>query len=825
MNKNFLHGICMMFCLATLSVSLFAQEDKQVATETTDNAPADSLTSHDERLLEMQREQLEQMITEVREQTQTISFCVQQIIQAVQANKIAGTKAEKIALQKELVELQNFTQLLLNKVFVHVDPENLPIGFILNNTISRYLVKTLKTNPLSINVEYLNTLIERNSKQKLTNLQPETLYIIISQNKKSIAELLETTDFLGLSWTNKTYRYLKQKNAYSYMRGAGVTVFTAFVAACLYKAYFKTESNKEAGYFDKALNWVGKPGFIPRDKDGRPTKFNENGEVVGEPGSGIFTIWEMFKTGSKYGLVAATPLITIPLPEIAKKLYYQYWLNLQKEVNKRWKRFDEICTGTDKKYDFDDCEKVYFKDMTGAVHLEDLAKKLTNYMKHPERYERAQIEEHRAVLLQGPPQTGKTLFAKALRTMITENLDKGKKISFIDAKKILDIDQKATIDEIFDYAKHIAPCILFIDELDLVGAHREKNPITTGQLLTCMQGVDMASKQVIVIGATNKLEQLDKALLVDGRFGKIIHIGYPNYYHRKLYLEQQLLKRSIHLAPEFIDYIAQETEGASYNKLKRIIMESLILSSLKLQPVCQEDFEKTLDSEVRKIENVHAAMPTEEKRIIATHQAGKALMRHLLQTKREVVKITIHPVAKEIQTNEFGWAIKTDSEKKSENDKAAEPQKDLEMKNGEVFTKIATTNHTLISDEEYKKECLSLLAGNIAQKVLLNNTFTKCNPQDRGNAMKIIYSLISNGESIDKVMKAQALDIKTDYEKDIEKILLQHKDILQTITDKLIENNTINRHEWHEIIQNYPVLDDKQTTQVIQLADHQGATA
>lgn len=766
-------------------------------------------TTHEQKVMEMQREQLEQLITEVREQTQTISFCIQQIIQSVQANKIHGTKKQISNLLKELTEVQGFTQLLLEKVFIHVDPESLPLGFVLNNTVAKYLLKTIKNNPLNINADKLNSIIEQNLQQKLIALQPETVHLIIKQNKKIIAELLETTDFIGLSWLNKTYRYLKQKNAYSYLRAAGVTGLAAFTVACLYKAYFKDEVNNDVEHFNGFFNWLGRPGNMPLDKDGRPKNYNAEGQPVGESGTGIFKAWEIFKTGSKYGIIAVTPIVTLPLQDWIKSLYYQYWLNIKKEASKRWKRFDEICTGSDKKFDFDDCEKVYFKDMTGAEHLEELAKKLTNYMKNPERYERAQIEEHRAILLQGPPQTGKTLFAKALRTMITDKLDKDKKISFIDAKKILDMDAKATIDEIFDYAKHIAPCILFIDELDLVGAHREKNPVTTGQLLTCMQGVDMASKQVIVIGATNKPEQLDKALLVDGRFGKIIHIGYPNYQHRKLYLEQQLAKRNIQLNPAFIDYIAQETEGASYNKLKRLIMEALILSSIKLKPVCQEDFEKTLDTEVRKIENLHTVMPDNEKRVIATHQAGKALIRHLLQTSKEVVKITIHPVAKEIQTNEFGWAIKTDADKKSDNDKAVETQKELDMKNGEVFTKIATTNHTLISDEEYRKECLTLLAGNIAQKVMLNNTFAKCNPQDRAGSMKIIYSLISHGENPDKVIRAKALEIKTIYEKEIEQILSQHKDILQTIIDKLVQHNTIDRHEWTELIKDYPTLQNQ----------------
>lgn len=751
--------------------------------------------------LENEREYLEQVMTEVRKQTEQISFCLQQMLQSLQANKISGSKREVQSLGQEILDIQGFIQMLLDKVLIQTKHDAIQIGLILNSIIAKYLIKHITENPFAINAEKLNTLIDKQLQTRIEKLQGNQIPLTVKQNNQMIDILQKRTDSFGLTWYNHLFRFLKRSNAYSYARFGTIAGLTALAGVCIYKRYNTTGSNNPKTDNDW-FNWLGDPGKFVLDSKGDVQLDKSSGKPLKTSGTGVYKVWDAATSSKELGIIAIAPVATIPLDYIFNTLYFQYWRKIKAEIAKRWKRFDEICSGTDKKYDAYDAEKVYFKDMTGAEHLEALAKKITNFMKYPERYERSQIEEHRGILLYGPPQTGKTLFAKALRTMIAHNLGSDKKISFIDAKKILDIDAKATIDEIFDYAKHVAPAIIFIDEIDLVGAHREKNPVTTGQLLTCMQGVDMVSKQIIVIGATNKPEQLDKALLVDGRFGKVIHVDYPNYQERKSYLEQQLAKRCLSVEPALIEYIAQETEGASYNKLRRVIMETLILSAIELRPITAEDFEETLDSEVRKIKKLHAPIPEKEKKVIATYQAGKALARHLLKTDKEVVKITTHPVSKNVKTNEHGWAIKTDNDSDAQNDKFKEEEKEQKMKDGEVFTKTSTTNDTLLADAELEKEALSLLAGGIAQKVVFGSPFTKCNPQDRAEAMKIIYTIVSQGEKIDKIIKAEALKVKAKYEQQLEEMFIANKSILEEITSKLVQQDTINRHEWATLISN-----------------------
>lgn len=752
------------------------------------------------------KEQLEELITEVRSETEKIDFCLQQLLQALQAKKIDLTISQTKFLSEELIKIQDITTSLLNNVFIQVTSDTqqeCSIGLILNNIIAKYLLQAIKTDIMSIRAAQLNSLIEKHLQKEQTISFPQ----LIDRNQKIIEDLIQNTDFIGLTWYNRSYRFLKTHSAGSYVNATAVGIFTLFAAGCIYQSYVDSKQLEANRFLPTPIknilnNVIGKPGkIIGYDHvTGRSIRDNE--------GNGALSIIvPAFETAKNWGIIQTAPLITLTFKDYFTSLYYSYWLHIKNGAEKRWNQFDTILSGSEKKYEIGDCERVFFKDMTGAEHLEDLAKKITNYLMHPERYERAQIEEHRGILLHGPPQTGKTLFAKALYTMVNDNFGSNKKIHFIDAKKILDRDPRATIDEIFDYAKYLAPCILFFDEIDLLGAQREKNTFTTGQLLTNMQGVDMVSKQIIVIGATNRLEELDKALIVDGRFGKIIHIDYPNYFQRKSFLEQQLNKRNIHLDPAFVDNIAQETEGASYNKLKRLITESLIASTNDLRSVTPSDFEKTLDSEIRKIAKPNALMSQEEKRIIATYQAGKALMRHLLQTKREVVKITTLPVSKEIKTSEFGWSIKTDSTKKaSDNEKFVDSTKEQKMKDGEVFTKTTTNNNALLSNAELKKECFISLAGAMAHQAVLNDSFIQCNPQDRAEAMKIIYTMISNGEPIDKHLREKAIEIKESYEKEIEKILSDNKNILEKIVQQLMEKTTINRYEWKELMKGYPTI-------------------
>jgi len=762
-------------------------------------APQGSLLTHTMQ----DRDTFEAMMTMSREHTQNIGFCVQQIIQTLDAGKIKLSKPAQMHVISQLMQIQELVKIMTEELYVQNSRAALYEGILLNNAIIHFMLNVTKKGLPSIQITQLMAQLQKKSQK---NLPEDLIFNMLQGNAENLEKLTYATDHLGLTWYNSFYRGLKKYNAYSVVKlcavGAVATVIAGYVL-CISDSRFN-----ESG---PLKNWVGKRpkydqhgDFHYLGQEGIPSEKRIPMESEQSRANGLIPTPFQNLVSSTYhlnkaGVISVGALLTFTLQDVIKGLFKDYYDWAQDIGHKKGRQLDKKLSGTEKPNAQEEgYEKVYFKDMVGSEELEQLAKKIANFMKHPERYERAQIEEHRGILLFGPPQTGKTLFAKALRTLIEEDMNDGQKIMFIDAKTRY--EQGWTIEYIFWYARYYAPAIVFFDEIDLVGTNREKSGFNTGQILTGMQGIDMASKPVIVIGATNRVEQLDKALMVDGRFGRHIQIEYPEYENRKTFLTTQLAKRCIQLAPEFIDHMAQETKGASYNVLKRIITEAIILSSIETRPVTQADFEKTLDIEFRKIQPAPNAMSLDDRKITATYQAGKAVARHILQTNKEIVKITIHPVLKEVKPTDVGLVTKSDDVKASDNEKLTPIVKESKMKLGEVFTKSIYNHTELTSDAEQEKECLTLLAGSVALKLVLQQSYTHCNKHDRAEAMQIIYSIISQGEKVDDEMTVKALKIKAEYEQKVHKLLEANKELLTKIIDKLMEQYTIDRYQWQNLI-------------------------
>lgn len=749
--------------------------------------------------LQYEREIFEALMVEARDQAKNIGFCMQQLLQTINAGKISLTKAQKAAVTKELTQIQDLTTTLIEQLFVQNSKDALYEGILINYTLIDYLLTILKKDLKKINA---SSIIDQHVKRCEKGISNEILVKLSLENKEKIEELIYVVDHIGLTWYNNAYRTMKKYNAYSIVKGVGIVAVSSLIGAyVLYHFDPNLDYQWYTDYFGRRLQKEAK-GFTVPNVNYVSGSQTEDARIELDPykATPMQKMDMTLRSLQEVGLLTVGALVSINLKDVAASMYKEPYNWANDIATKKLKDYDQKLGGTGKaNVSTDGHEKIYFKDMVGAEELEDIGKKIASFMKHPERYERSQIEVHRGILLFGPPQTGKTMFAGALRTMVEEELGNDQKLCFIDAKRYY--DQGVSIEEIFAYAKFYAPCIIFFDEIDLIGTHRDKDPRSTSQLLTCMQGIDMTSKQVFVIGATNRPEQLDKALLVDGRFGKHIHIKYPEYEHRKIFLEQQLAKRCIQLSPEYIDCIAQETEGCSYNTLKRIITEAIILSSIETRSVTQVDFEKTLDTEVRRMRPA-AAMSEQERKIIATYQAGKALARHLLKTTQEVVKVTINPVCKDIKTTPSIFTIDNSAQKPSDNEKLANSEQEQKIKLGEVFTKRQANHGDLLSDKEQEKECLALLAGSAALQIIMNDSFAQCNKQDRAEVMQTIYRVISQGEKIDDKIRAKALEIKELYDQQILKILSEHKELLEKIIDALVKNNTIDRYAWKALIEN-----------------------
>lgn len=450
-----------------------------------------------------------------------------------------------------------------------------------------------------------------------------------------------------------------------------------------------------------------------------------------------------------------------------------------------------------------DFTKTYFTDMIGGDHLEKLARELTDYLKNPTRYERAGISPSTGYLLVGPSQTGKSFFAKALKTMVDEQFDgNNEKVKFaiITAD---DLKYFGGFTEIFYWARKNAPIILFMDEIDMFGTRRDRDAKNTQELLTAMNGIDTdPSKKVIVIAATNKPEELDFALKQKGRLGTVITFELPTYECRKQYLNKLLRKKNIVLQQEIIDTIAQETDQHTYNMIDDIVRQALQLATYQTRPVTEADFEITLDREIRKIKP-NPTMSAQEKELVAVYQSGQAAARHILSTDQKIVKITVDTVDKPMKSKEGFGVINEQKGEHHENHELLPQTRIKPTRLGFVFTMSKTNNHELLSDDDQERELMALLAGQAALELLKGKTFNGFGKEDRAKVIEALEKKISQGTPITDVIRQQAIAAKDALYQKIKNALKDHVVFIRIISDELIKNNTINTKKWLELSANY----------------------
>jgi AAA+ superfamily predicted ATPase len=449
--------------------------------------------------------------------------------------------------------------------------------------------------------------------------------------------------------------------------------------------------------------------------------------------------------------------------------------------------------------------KTYFNEMIGGEHLEKLARELTDYLKNPTRYERAGISPSTGYLLVGPSQTGKSFFAKALKTMVDDEFDgTNEKVKFaiITAD---DLKYFGGFTEIFYWARKNAPIILFMDEIDMFGTRRDRDAKNTQELLTAMNGMDTdPSKKVIVIAATNKPEELDFALKQKGRLGTVITFDVPTYECRKSYLEKQLIKKNIMLNPEIIDTIAQETHSQTYNMIDDIIRQALQLATFQTRPVEEADFEKILDREIRKIKP-NTTMSAQEQELVAIYQAGQAVARHLLATDQQIVKITIDTVDKPMKSKE-GFGIVNEQKGETHENHELLPQTRIKpTRLGFVFTMSKTNNHELISDDDQERELMALLAGQAALELIKGKTFNGFGKEDRAKVIEALEKKISQGTPITDKIRQQAIAAKDILYQQAKHALQNHTEFIKIVMNELIKNHTITTKQWLQLTANYKI--------------------
>tara|TARA_B100000927_G_scaffold45949_1_gene33302 strand:- start:282 stop:2147 length:1866 start_codon:yes stop_codon:yes gene_type:complete len=298
----------------------------------------------------------------------------------------------------------------------------------------------------------------------------------------------------------------------------------------------------------------------------------------------------------------------------------------------------------------DDESKITFDDVAGVDEAKDELTEIVDFLKKPERYTDIGARIPKGVLLVGPPGTGKTLLSKAVAG------EAEVPFFIISGSEFVELfvgAGAARVRDLFEQAKKKAPCIIFIDELDAIGKSRsgsmgvvggnDEREQTLNQLLTEMDGFTASDKPVIVLAATNQPEVLDAALLRPGRFDRQVLVDRPDLSGRKTILE--IYTKKVKLSDSIdLDSIAQATSGFAGADLANMVNEAALLAArANRKSVEQQDLAEAIERVVAGLEKKSRVLQDDEKKVVAYHEVGHAIVGHLMPGGSKVAKISIVP--------------------------------------------------------------------------------------------------------------------------------------------------------------------------------------
>lgn len=293
--------------------------------------------------------------------------------------------------------------------------------------------------------------------------------------------------------------------------------------------------------------------------------------------------------------------------------------------------------------------KVRFDDMAGNKEAKEEVVEIVDFLKYPDRYAAVGAKIPKGVLLVGPPGTGKTLLAKAVAGEANVPFFSMSGSSFIEMFVGLGASR---VRDLFEMAKKDAPSIIFIDEIDAIGKSRAAGGMISGndereqtlnQLLAEMDGFSSDASPVIVLAATNRPEVLDPALLRPGRFDRQVLVDKPDFNGRVEILKVHI--KSVKLARDVdLQEIAKLTAGLAGADLANIINEAALLAGrANKQEVSQSDFREAVERSIAGLEKKSRRISPKEKKIVAYHESGHAVMAELTKGSHPVSKVSIIP--------------------------------------------------------------------------------------------------------------------------------------------------------------------------------------
>ena len=443
--------------------------------------------------------------------------------------------------------------------------------------------------------------------------------------------------------------------------------------------------------------------------------------------------------------------------------------------------------------------KTNFKDVAGLTEEKEEVKELIDFLKNPKKFQAMGARIPKGVLLVGPPGTGKTLLARAVAG---EAKVPFYYISGSDFVELFVGIGASRVRDMFKQAKMNAPCLIFIDEIDAVGRQRgtglggghDEREQTLNQLLTEMDGFG-PHEGIIVIAATNRPDVLDPALLRPGRFDRQVTVGLPDKNARleilKVHAKNKTLDKNITL-----EYLAKRTPGFSGADLENLLNEAALLTVRRgKKAITMSEIDEATDRVIMGPAKVTKKYTDKEKKLVAYHEAGHAVVGLKLEGANDVQKITIIP-----RGQAGGYTMMTPKEETFTSTKQELLEAISGLLGGRVAEEIEFGEITTGAHDDFKK------ATKIARSMVTEYGMSKLGPmmleEPSGNTFlgrdytknRNVSDIVAH--EIDEEMRSI---INECYEK-TKKILKENKNLLDLIANTLLEEETITKEQIDSLV-------------------------
>ena len=450
-------------------------------------------------------------------------------------------------------------------------------------------------------------------------------------------------------------------------------------------------------------------------------------------------------------------------------------------------------------------EKITFIDIAGAEEAKTELVEIVEFLKNPERFHKIGARIPKGVLLVGPPGTGKTLLAKAVAGEA--------QVTFfsISASEFVELfvgTGAARVRDLFVQAKEQAPCIIFIDELDAIGKSRSGGQSSSGsndereqtlnQLLTEMDGFNASDSTVIVLAATNRPETLDPALLRPGRFDRQVLVDRPDLAGRLAILEIYAKKIQLEEGVE-LKSIATQTPGFAGADLANLVNEAALLAARdQREKVILKDFQEAIERVIAGLEKKSRVLSEQEKKIVAYHEVGHAIIGAVMPGGGKVSKISIVPRG----LSALGYTLK-----------------------------LPTEDRFLMTETEFRQQIAMLLGGRAAEALVFQSVTNGASDDlqratDIAEQMVTLYgmskalgplayekrsanSFLGNGQSSPRRSLSEdtgkAIDeevkqiVEVAYEQALQ-ILQDNRELLETMTSQLLTTEVLEGDELQSLL-------------------------